>query len=144
MYIPQNPGPDYETPEFWRDDVYKSTEPVPYLAPDSTIGRNLPKVESNDYEALENVDIYSSALYTYSDTVNNAQVPSDIYDDTKEADYTEVPDIDEDTKESIVGDTGTGGEEEEEVFLDPGHSEEAIYSCFERKMFRTIKADNVK
>jgi len=102
-------------------------------------------VESNDYEALENVDIYSSAMCTYSDTVNDSQVPSDIYDDTRKAgDYTEVPDIDEEARKSVVGDIVNGGEEEEEVFLDPGHSEEAIYSCFERKMFRTIKADNVK
>ena len=100
-------------------------------------------MESNDYEALENVDIYSSA---YSDTVNDSHVLSDIHDDTrKTGDYTEVPDIDKDARESIVGDTVNGGEEEEEeVFLDPGHSEEAIYSCFERKMFRTIKPDNVK
>jgi len=125
--------------------VYQSTEPVPYLAPDSMICSGLPKVEYNDYEAVENVNIYSSALRTYSNTVNNPQVAPVIYDDLREnEDYTEIPGIDEDTRESVVGGAVNGDEKEEEVFLDPGYSEEAIYSCFERKMFRTIKADNVK
>lgn len=34
--------------------------------------------------------------------------------------------------------------EDEECFLDPGHSEEAIYACFESKKFRTIIANAVR
>ncbi|XP_065899854.1 ephrin type-A receptor 4a-like [Dysidea avara] len=36
------------------------------------------------------------------------------------------------------------GGDEVECFSDPGHSEEAIYSCFESKRFRTINANTVR
>jgi len=38
----------------------------------------------------------------------------------------------------------SGSEEEEEYYSDPGHSEEAIYACFESKNFRAICANTVR
>jgi len=40
--------------------------------------------------------------------------------------------------------TSMSAGDEEAIYSDPGHSEEAIYACFESKQFRTINANTVR
>lgn len=118
----------YETAECWREDLHTSPEPIPYITPETTISRDKPKLVCNDYHTLQNPAEYSTALHIYSNTLRDPNTFSDIYDDTRTKSYS-----------NTLKEDG-----EEEIFLDPGHSEEAIYACFERKMFRTIKTDHVR
>ena len=118
----------YETAECWREDLHTSPEPIPYIAPETTISRDKPKLVCNDYHTLQNPAEYSAALHIYSNTLRDPNAFSDIYDDSRTKSYSDT--LKEDG--------------EEEIFLDPGHSEEAIYACFERKMFRTIKPNHVR
>ena len=39
---------------------------------------------------------------------------------------------------------GTTGDDEEEIYSDPGHSEADIYACFEKKKFCMIKRNDVR
>ncbi|XP_065899891.1 uncharacterized protein [Dysidea avara] len=131
-FVYKNPTYDYETPETWRDDVFTSFEPIPYIAPDDAIESEYPKIAYSDYETCQKTDDYSTALHVYSTNVNDLQASPVIYDD--------VPD---DIKPPTYTDVINEGSDSE-AFSDPGHSEEAIYACFERKMFQTIKSDDIK
>ena len=111
----------YETAEFWREDLHSSPEPIPYITPETVTSRDQPKLTCHDYHTLQNPAEYSSALHIYSNTLRDPNALSDPYcSDTLKRD------------------------DDEEVFSDPGHSEEAIYACFERRMFRTITTDHVR
>jgi len=136
LHVQQNPTYDYETPELWRDDVFTSIEPIPYIAPcpDDAVENDHPKNACGDYETCQQSDDYSAALRVYSSRANDLQASSSsvIYD--------EVPgDIKPPTYSDVINE-GSGAE----AFSDPGHSEEAIYACFERNMFHIIKSDDVK
>ena len=116
----------YETVEDREEDLQKSSEPQPYITPQTL--RDKPKRTCNDYHTLQNPAEYSSALRTYSNTLKHPDAFSDPYDDVRAKSYSNSSMKDDD----------------EEIFLDPGHSEEAIYACFEKRMFRTIKKDHVR
>ena len=83
----------------------------------------------NDYEAIQNPDDYASAVRVYSNTVKD----STSYDDTIISEYSEVEDVD-----------GTTGDDQEEIYSDPGHSEADIYACFESKRLSMIERNNVR
>jgi len=135
MHAQQNPTYDYETPESWRDDIFTSTEPIPYVAPDdNTAGSDHPKLTCGDYETCQQSDEYSTALHVYSNYVNDLQASNAIYDDVPD-------DIKPPTYSDLMISESSSGTEN---FSDPGHSEETIYACFERKMFKIIKSDDVK
>jgi len=128
LHFQQNPTYDYETPESWRDDIFTSCEPIPYVASDNTVESDHPKIACGDYETCQQTDDYSTALHAYSSSVNDLQASSSsvIYDD--------VPsDLKPPTYSDVINE-GSGAE----AFSDPGHSEEAIYACFESKNFRAI------
>ena len=105
--------------------------PSAYSDPvDALPTRDHPKLTSNDYETLQNPYEYLSPLHSYSNVLNNAleysidSTLSNIYDVTRVS--------------------SISGGNEEECFSDPGHSEEAIYACFESKRFSTISASTVR
>ena len=59
---------------------------------------------------------------------------TDINEDVRGLDYSEISDVD----------TAVSTNNEEDVYSDPGHSEAAVYDCFEKKRFRKIKLDDVR
>ena len=88
-----------------------------------TIIKDRPKLTSNDYVTLESPKEFLSAMHLYSNIVNNVMDYSHVNDGIPE---------------------NTGGSDEGDCFSDPGHSEEAIYACFEDKRFRIVSENTVK
>ena len=130
-FFQQNSIPNYETPFFSKDcqDSSRSNEAAPYSVPQDAISKNPAKVKSNDYEPLLDSADYASALHVYVNTMNETVVSEDV----RGLDYSEISDVD------IVSTNN-----EEDVYSDPGHSEAAVYACFEKKRFRKIKIDDVR
>ena len=117
----QNVVPEYDFPS----DSYNNKEPNNL----DTLGKNYSNMVCNDYEAIQNPDDYASAVLVYSNTVKD----STIYDDTTISEYSEIEDVD-----------GTTGDDQEEIYSDPGHSEADIYACFERKRLSMTERNNVR
>ena len=93
------------------------------------MGKNYSKIADNDYEAIQNPDDYASAVRVYSNTIKG----SVNYDDARMPEYSEVEDVD-----------GTTGDDQEEIYSDPGHSEADIYACFERKNLSMIERNDIR
>ena len=128
----QNTHPTCSDPDYCRGYV-NPDEPSSYSDPVDTATAEHPKLTGCDYETSQSPDNYLSPLHSFSNAYNNAMEYSN---DTKLS-YSTVYD---DTRVS----SSLSGGDEVECFSDPGHSEEAIYSCFESKRFRTINANTVR
>ena len=100
-----------------------------------TLTRDRPKLASNDYETVQNHNDYSSAQRAYSNILHDPLEYSNVSDSTLS--YSTTYDDKRTSASMSIGD-------EEECFADPGHSEEAIYACFESKRFRSISANTVR
>ena len=94
-----------------------------------TADKSCSKAASNDYESLPKPAEYASALGTYSNII-------------RESYYINSTSMLECSEMFNVSSTSTN--DDEEVYSDPGHSEAAVYACFERKRFRKIKTDDVR
>ena len=120
---PQNTQPDYDIP-----NNRPANSSLYYSDP---VTRDHPKVASNDYEAIPDINEYHSTVYTYCDndpmqSSNDTTLShSTTYDDTKVS-------------------ASINGSNEEAIYSDPGHSEEAIYAYFESKRFRIISESTVR
>ncbi|XP_065899848.1 ephrin type-B receptor 1-B-like [Dysidea avara] len=127
----KNIQPDYDIPS--DSDYSKADKPAEssfyYSNPPDTLTRDRPKLASNDYDSLQNPDAFSSAQRTYSNTLHE---------------YSTVPDttLSYSTTYEVSASMNTG--DEEAIYSDPGHSEEAIYAYFESKRFRSISANTVR
>ena len=111
-------------------DCDATKKPSPYLVPVETSPTDCPKLSSKDYELMQHPDdylpaqrAYSNKLYDYTQHSNNVPSHSTTYDDTR---------------------VSVSPNDNEDYYSDPGHSEEAIYACFESKKFRIISANTVK
>ena len=91
------------------------------------MGKNYSKIACNDYEAIQNPD--ESAVHVYFNTIKG----SIGYDGTIMSEYSEIGNVD-----------GTAANDKEDIYSDPGHSEEDIYVCFEKKKLRMIKRSDVR
>ena len=134
-YTSQNTQPEYDTISDSDCSKNKPAKSSPdYLNPVETLTRDRPKLASNDYDSVWNDD-YSSARRAYSNILHDPLKYSNTPDPTLS--YSAAYD---DTTISA----SMSARDEEAIYSDPGHSEEAIYSCFERKKFRTINANTVR
>ena len=86
---------------------------------------------SYDYETIPNPNDYLSPLHSYSNGFDNATEYSN--DSTASCYSTTYDDI------RVSSSLSEGNEEE--YFLDPGHSEEAIYAS---KRFHVISANTIR
>ena len=101
---------------------YKSTEPISTFLEENSIGNDCPKLACDaDYTALQNPPNYATAQEVYSNLEK-----SFTYDYARALECSEV------------------STNNEEIYLDPGHSKADIYACFERKKFRIIKNRDVR
>ena len=90
------------------------------------VGKGHSRFAGNDYEAILHHSEYASAVHVYSNTVRE----STAFDDSLISECSEVgnPDVND----------------KEEIHLDPGHSKEDIYACFEKKKFHMVKRNDVR
>ena len=95
-----------------------------------TAAKSCSRAASKDYESLPKPAEYASALGTYSNII-------------RESYYINSINVLECSEMFNVSSTFTD-DDDEEVYSDPGHSEAAVYACFERKRFRKIKTDDVR
>ena len=101
---------------------YKSIQPTSDLfVQQNSLGKDCPKLACNDYIGLHNPSTYATALESYSNLEK-----SFTYDYARALECSEV------------------STNVEEIFLDPGHSQADIYSCFERKKFHIIENKDVR
>ena len=129
-FFQQNSVPNYETLFSSKDcqDSSRSNEAAPYSVPQDAISRNPAKVKSNLFQIRLIVhQHYMSIVYV------NTMKETVVSEDVRGLDYSEISNVD------IVSTNN-----EEDVYADPGHSEAAVYACFEKKRFRKIKIDDVK
>ena len=127
----QNSIPNYEIP--FGSDHHKgnnrSTEVTPYSVPQDIVRKSHSKVANNGYEPLPNPAEYLSAIGAYSNIMSKSITDDDI----RALDYSEISTVD-----------STATNDDKEVYSDPGHSEAAVYDCFEKKKIRKIEANDVR
>ena len=107
------------------NDDSKPNEALPYMDPTNTIAKNYPKTSGFDYEALpELTSMYEKPDYEIPDG------PSQY----------------EEAASSIFRDSTVGEEfsDDEQIYEDPGHNKEEIYSWFEEKKFRKLDRNDIK
>jgi len=119
LIILQETPPHYDTPS--NRPAYSSHYSDPVI-------RDHPKLASNDYEATPDANNYYSTLHNLSDNdpIQNST-------DTTQSHSTKYHNS-----------VSTDGSDEEAIYLDPGHSEKAIYAYFESKKFRIISENTVR
>ena len=100
-----------------------------YLDLQETTAKSCSRAASKDYESLPKPAEYASALGTYSNIIRESYYINSI----------SVLECSE-----MFNASSTFTNDDEEVYSDPGHSEAAVYACFERKRFRKIKTDDVR
>ena len=103
----------------------KSNEVLPYMAPTNTAAKDYPTISGFDYEALpELTSMYEKPDYEMPDG------PSQY----------------EEATASVFRDSMVGKElpDDEQIYEDPGHNKEEIYSWFEEKKFRKLNRSNIK
>ena len=110
------------------EDNNRCSEVTPYVDPTSIIVKDHPKALSNDYEALPTLSEYETPKPQMSDTPYQYEVASNTLRDS----------IREESKVSEAL------PDDEQIYEDPGHNKEKIYSCFENKKFRKIKRSDIK
>ena len=102
---------------------------TPYLNPQETTAKSHSKIASKDYEPLPRPAEYATEIGAYSNIIRESYVSSHM----SALECSEVFNV-----------YNTSANDEEEIYLDPGHSEADVYACFERKRFHKIKADDVR
>ena len=108
--------------------------PTPYLTPQSTTsGSEYSKFASSDYEPIPNPSDYASALQAYS---NSSLKRTVVYDNAKVVQYSKIL-----HQSNAATDNGNN---DEEVYLDPGHCETDIYDYFKKKKFHIIKKNSIR
>ena len=103
---------------------YESIRRVSCLVSQCTISKDRPKLTCNDYEFLKETADYEEALHTYA---NISSIPAAEYLSTSE--YDEVPNSDS---------------TDEEIYIDPGHSEADICTCFKTKKDYLIDKSDIR
>ena len=107
------------------NDDNKSNEALPYMDPTNTIAKDYSNISGFDYEALpELTSMYEKPDYEIPDG------PSQY----------------EEATASVFRDSMVGKElpDDEQIYEDPGHNKEEIYSWFEEKKFRKLNRSNIK
>ena len=108
--------------------------PTPYLTPQSTTsGSEYSKFASSDYEPIPNPSDYASALQAYS---NSSLKKTVVYNNAKVVQYSKIL-----HQNTIATDNGNNNEE---IYSDPGHCETDIYDYFKKKKFHIIKKDSIR
>jgi len=115
----QSTQPHYDTP---------SNRPAHSSIYSDPVTRDCPKLASNDYEAIPDAKNYYSMVKD-DDPIQNS---NDATLSTSSRHH------------GTTGSVSTDGSDEEAIYLDPGHSEKAIYAYFESKKFRIISDSTVK
>ena len=103
----------------------KPNEALPYMDPTNTIAKDYPKTSGFDCEALPEL----TSMYEKSDY----EMPGG-------------PSQYEEATTSIFRDSMVGEElpDDEQIYEDPGHNKEEIYSWFEEKKFRKLDRGDIK
>ena len=99
------------------------------MDPQETTAKSHSKAASKDYEPLPRPAEYATATSAYSNIIRESYINSDM----SALECSEVFNV-----------YSATANDDEEVYLDPGHSEADVYACFERKRFHKIKADDVR
>ena len=107
------------------DNDDKIDEALPYKNVSGTILKGYPTVSSNDYEALPDLSMYER--------------PPDYFISDEPSQY--VVGTNSVTIDSTVGKVLS---DDEQVYKDPGHNKERIYSWFEEKKFLKLKRSDIK
>ena len=108
----------YSSPDFASSD--KHNEATPGVNSISTIAKHHSKMSNSDYESPPAMNTYETPGYEMSD--ESCQINNSMEDNVvSEA----LPD-------------------EEQIYEDPGHSEEKIYIWFEEKKFRKLRESDIK
>ena len=103
------------------NDSNKLIEAMPYVSP---IMKHHSKMSNNDYE----VNAYDTSDYKMSDTPSQYEVVS-------------TPIFRDSIVWSVVGEEFP---DDEQIYEDPGHKKEEIYSWFEEKKFQKIRGSDIK
>ena len=103
---------------------------TPYLTPQNNSENEYSKFSNGDYEPIPSD--YGSAMKVYSNSLTRTVV----YDNAKVVQYSKV--LHQNAAAAVAGD------DDEEVYSDPGHSETDIYNYFKKKKFHIIKKDSVR
>ena len=108
------------------NDSNKLSEAMPYMDPIRTIINNHPKASGDDYETLPVLSMYEKpdcmTPYQYEVATDTAAFRNSMEDNT-------------------LGETLL---DNEQIYEDPGHNKEKIYSWFEEKKFRKIGGSDIK
>ena len=106
-------------------DGSKPDEALPYMDLTNTIVKDYPKTSSFDYEALpELTSVYEKPDYEMPDEPSQYE----------EAAFSIF-------RESTVGEELR---DDEQIYEDPGHNKEEIYSWFEEKKFRKLDRSDIR
>ena len=102
-------------------DGYESLRQIPLPVLRSTTTKDRLKLAREHYEAVEKTSDYEEALHTYA---NIPGIP----------DYSTVSEYEE----------ASNSDNDEEVFIDPGHDAADMYTCFEKHMCCVINKSDIK
>ena len=116
----------YSSVDYTSNDSNKYSEAI---NPITAIGKHHSIISCNDYEAPPT---YETPRYEISDTL------------CRQYEIAVASAVRGSIRDSLEGSMVSEGLPDEQIYEDPGHKEEEIYSWFEEKKFRNVKNSDIK